>query len=705
MNTTYLLIGQDNLLIECATYLIQQHKHTIRYVISTTNAIQQWCSNNGIDCFVSFDELLSRNPTGVDYIFSIVNGYILKKNEISFARQGAINYHDALLPSYAGVNATTWALVNQEKVHGITWHYINESIDKGDVIHQESFPISDVDTALSLNLRCFEAGYNGFIKIINQIENNQLQSHKQSDIGRSYYSVSHVVPNLGFINWAEAYADKIIALHSALNFGHYDNNVGTLKLYMNDTYVIIHAIQKITQQFESVKSGTVLDFNERGCVISTQDYPLLIEKIATKEGRVVHGSGLHDEYGLEIGDQLPDISDFLTKENITHYKQALKNEEYWLQQLKLTKEHQALSTRIFSQSIAPSSIGHVSAANLKAHHNIRLLMTAAILLYLFRLNDYEEATVFFLPENNQNLSKLSTELFFSKLPFGYKSLIEMTGEAFIAAVSSELDVISKKNALLSDVCYRHRSLEYDNQSPSITIEYAKYHNKVPSKSLLHFIIDDDKKVMYLQHRIDVNHHGWILQPLLNNMSHHISTVLEYLATQPDKIIYSFSFLTEQELNEFMSLSVGKFIDLPSNTVASLFKSQVQYRPHQVAIITSDTTLSYQQLYEVIKNDYPSNIEFQPSKSCGLSDLIQSLALFLSNSHQYIVIDDQKYSEYEIINQTYQYAKQIFITQECILNVCTISDEIPKLVAMLTPLLVGGTLSFFQPETVKDTLNA
>ncbi len=55
-----------------------------------------------------------------------------------------------------GMHATSWAILNQEKEHGITWHIATEKIDSGDILKQVSLSVSENETALSLNLKCFE---------------------------------------------------------------------------------------------------------------------------------------------------------------------------------------------------------------------------------------------------------------------------------------------------------------------------------------------------------------------------------------------------------------------------------------------------------------------------------------------------------------------------------------------------------------------
>ncbi len=49
---------------------------------------------------------------------------------------GLLNYHNSLLPKYRGLYATAWSLYFNEKVSGYTYHYINEEIDHGNIVHQ-----------------------------------------------------------------------------------------------------------------------------------------------------------------------------------------------------------------------------------------------------------------------------------------------------------------------------------------------------------------------------------------------------------------------------------------------------------------------------------------------------------------------------------------------------------------------------------------
>lgn len=63
----------------------------------------------------------------------------------SIPRLGIINCHAGKLPYYRGRNILNWALINDEKEFGITVHYVDEGIDTGDIILQDTYSITDDD--------------------------------------------------------------------------------------------------------------------------------------------------------------------------------------------------------------------------------------------------------------------------------------------------------------------------------------------------------------------------------------------------------------------------------------------------------------------------------------------------------------------------------------------------------------------------------
>lgn len=60
---------------------------------------------------------------------------------------GTINVHGSLLPQYRGAAPINWAVINGEKVTGVTTFKLQQEIDTGHILLQDSFPIGDDDNA------------------------------------------------------------------------------------------------------------------------------------------------------------------------------------------------------------------------------------------------------------------------------------------------------------------------------------------------------------------------------------------------------------------------------------------------------------------------------------------------------------------------------------------------------------------------------
>lgn len=64
--------------------------------------------------------------------------YTVTPEDLAKPKHGYINVHTSLLPRYRGRHPVVWALLNDEREIGITVHFMNEHIDEGDIVLQDS---------------------------------------------------------------------------------------------------------------------------------------------------------------------------------------------------------------------------------------------------------------------------------------------------------------------------------------------------------------------------------------------------------------------------------------------------------------------------------------------------------------------------------------------------------------------------------------
>lgn len=85
----------------------------------------------------------------VDLIISSGN-QIFGKKLLEIPSVGCINRHTSLLPRYQGIYPVFWAMLHGEKEIGVSVHWMEPELDKGDVVSQVPIPVIEGDTFFKL---------------------------------------------------------------------------------------------------------------------------------------------------------------------------------------------------------------------------------------------------------------------------------------------------------------------------------------------------------------------------------------------------------------------------------------------------------------------------------------------------------------------------------------------------------------------------
>lgn len=107
---------------------------------------------------------------------------IFKSELINIPQYKTINCHAGKLPFYRGRNILNWALINDEKEFGVTVHYMDTGIDTGDIILQETYPITDLDDYGTLLEKAYVGCADVLYNAIKQIQAGKAVPVKQKDI-------------------------------------------------------------------------------------------------------------------------------------------------------------------------------------------------------------------------------------------------------------------------------------------------------------------------------------------------------------------------------------------------------------------------------------------------------------------------------------------------------------------------------------------
>ncbi len=126
-----------------------------------------------------------------EVIVVVAFGRILPRVILDLPLMGCINVHASLLPKYRGAAPIHRAIINGEKITGITTMLINESLDSGDILLQEAVPIHKEDTVGTLHDRLASLGANLLVKTLRLLEAGDLTPVPQDHSKATYaYMIS-----------------------------------------------------------------------------------------------------------------------------------------------------------------------------------------------------------------------------------------------------------------------------------------------------------------------------------------------------------------------------------------------------------------------------------------------------------------------------------------------------------------------------------
>ena len=133
-----------------------------RKKVLTPTSVNLWAEKNAKQALVftpqKLDEhfwqyLLQLEP---DLFVVVAYGKIIPQNILDIPKFGAINIHPSLLPKYRGATPAQSAILNGDKVSGLTIIKMDAKMDHGPIVYQKEFELSDQDNNLTLHNKLFQ---------------------------------------------------------------------------------------------------------------------------------------------------------------------------------------------------------------------------------------------------------------------------------------------------------------------------------------------------------------------------------------------------------------------------------------------------------------------------------------------------------------------------------------------------------------------
>lgn len=218
-----------------------------------------------------------------DAICVVAYGKLLPKKILNIPQYGCINVHGSLLPKYRGAAPIQWAVLNGEKVTGITTMYMDVGMDTGDMILKEEVAIGENETTGELWDRLAKKGGELLVETLAQLEKGIAPREKQGDD----FSIAPMLSKeMAKIEWENQSAKEIKNLVRGLNpiMGAYT--------YLNGKKIKFWKVQVATEDeiiaedMDFLRNGTVIVSDPRdGIFIKTKEGILKVLEIQGENAR------------------------------------------------------------------------------------------------------------------------------------------------------------------------------------------------------------------------------------------------------------------------------------------------------------------------------------------------------------------------------------------------------------------------------------
>ncbi len=134
-----------------------------------------------------------------DVMVVIAFGQILPKEILDMTPYGCINVHASLLPKYRGAAPIQWAVINGEKVSGVTTMQMDEGLDTGDMLLKTEIVLDEKETGGSLHDKLASAGARLCVRTLQELKEGNVVREPQGESPTAYARM--LDKKLGNIDW------------------------------------------------------------------------------------------------------------------------------------------------------------------------------------------------------------------------------------------------------------------------------------------------------------------------------------------------------------------------------------------------------------------------------------------------------------------------------------------------------------------------
>ncbi len=210
----------------------------------------------------------------VDLVITLAYGQIVPQGFLDIPRFGCLNLHGSLLPKLRGASPVQTALINNEKVTGVTLMEMVAAMDAGRMYGKKEVIIDEEDNATSLFKKISEAAKDLVLELLPKYVNGELEGIPQNE------------EEVTFCSLIKPEQEKLDLSKDILEVYGYIRGLSDepgAYLYLDNQKLKIFKA-KIANDLVTAEVGTIVQADKRGLLLQCQNGQLAILELQ-KEGK------------------------------------------------------------------------------------------------------------------------------------------------------------------------------------------------------------------------------------------------------------------------------------------------------------------------------------------------------------------------------------------------------------------------------------
>lgn len=264
--------------------------------------VKSWAQTAGLtvmewhksDADGAIRQILSYQP---DILVVIDFGVILPKRLIDAPKHGTLNVHASLLPKYRGAAPIAACILNGDSKTGVTVIRMNERLDAGDIVAQESVPLEPGMDAPAAEELLGRLGERLLIRSLADFEAGRVHFQKQDD------SQATLAPKLtkeqGHLDWRRAPMELI---RHSLAMKPWP---GSFSLYRGKRLIVDQLDCVPPDGLPKAEPGTIVEASaQKGLIIAASGGYLRLSRLQLEGKKLLRDSEFLNGFKMSAGETL-----------------------------------------------------------------------------------------------------------------------------------------------------------------------------------------------------------------------------------------------------------------------------------------------------------------------------------------------------------------------------------------------------------------